>query len=213
MDLLLYSYNNIRIKQSMQNYNSQQQIFIVINAFLLLFIFIAGGLNKVANFQDTVTYLETKINEIQLNPIFITSVIVTIFYFYLNIYIQRNSLNTFLFSSIVLAVSVAIIGIPFLVYFKKYLNQNCSKAFVSLIYDTAILGVIGLLTLGSAVVMYSLYTNSYQEYAYAATIGLAAFTAMTILIFNFPTNKEEVISFTKNLSILGGLMLLSQRFV
>ena len=63
-----------------------------------------------------------------------------------------------------------------------------------------------------AIIMYSLYTNSYKEYAYAATIGLAAFTAMTILIFHFPTNKEEVISFTKNLSILGGLMLLSQRF-
>ena len=196
----------------MQNYNSQQ-IFIVTNAFLLLFIFIAGGLNKIVNFQDTATYLETKINEIQLNPIFITSILVTIFYFYLNIYIQRNSLNSFLLSSIVVAVSIAIIGIPFLVYFKKYLNQDCSKAFVSLIYDVAILGVIGLLTLGSLVILYSLYTNSYKEYAYAATIGLAAFTAMTILIFHFPTNKAEVISFTKNLSILGGLVLLSQQFV
>ena len=196
----------------MKNYNSQQ-IFIVINAFLLLFIFIAGGFNKIANFKDTASYLETKINETQLNPIFIASIFVTIFYFYLNIYIQRNSFNSFLLSSIVIAVSIAIIGIPFLVYFKKYLNQNCSKAFVSLIYDVAILGVIGLLTLGSVIIMYSLYTNSYKEYAYAATIGLAAFTAMTILIFHFPTNKAEVISATKNLSILGGLMLLSQRFV
>lgn len=196
----------------MQNYNSQH-IFTVINVFLLLFIFIAGGFNKIANFQDTATYLETKINEIQLSPIFITSILVTIFYFYLNIYIQRNSLNSFLLLSIVISVSIAITGIPFLVYFKKYLNQNCSKAFVSLIYDAAILGVIGLLTLGSVIIMYSLYTNSYQEYAYAATIGLAAFTAMTILIFHLPTNKAEVISFTKNLSILGGLMLLSQRFV
>jgi hypothetical protein len=170
-------------------------------------------LNKIANFQDTVTYLETKINEIQLNPIFITSVLVTIFYFYLNIYTQRHNLNSFLLSTIIIAVSIAIIGIPFLVYFKKYLNQNFSKAFISLIYDAAILGVIGLLTLGSVVILYALYANSYKEYAYTATIGLAAFTAMTILIFHFPTNKAEVISFTKNLSILGGLMLLSQRFV
>ena len=196
----------------MQKYINQQ-LFTVINAFLLLFIFIAGGCNKIANFKDTASYLETKINETQLNPIFIASILVTIVYFYLNIYIQRNSLNSFLLSSIVIAVSIAIIGIPFLVYFKKYLNQNCSKAFVSLIYDVAILGVIGLLTLGSVIIMYSLYTNSYKEYAYAATIGLAAFTAMTILIFHFPTNKAEVISATKNLSILGGLMLLSQRFV
>ncbi len=198
--------------QIMQKYINQQ-LFTILNAFLLLFIFIAGGLNKIANFQDTVTYLETKINEIQLNPIFITSVLVTIFYFYLNIYTQRHNLNSFLLSTIIIAVSIAIIGIPFLVYFKKYLNQNFSKTFISLIYDAAILGVIGLLTLGSVVILYALYANSYKEYAYTATIGLAAFTAMTILIFHFPTNKAEVISFTKNLSILGGLMLLSQRFV
>ena len=67
----------------MQKYINQQ-LFTVINAFLLLFIFIAGGLNKIANFKDTASHLETKINEIQLNPIFITSILVTIFYFYLN---------------------------------------------------------------------------------------------------------------------------------
>jgi uncharacterized membrane protein YphA (DoxX/SURF4 family) len=53
----------------------------------------------------------------------------------------------------------------------------------------------------------------YQDYAYVATIGLATFIAMTILIFHFPTNKTEIISFMKNLSIFGGLMLLSQQLV
>ena len=53
----------------MQKYINQQ-LFTVINAFLLLFIFIAGGLNKIANFIDTASHLETKLNEIQLNPIF-----------------------------------------------------------------------------------------------------------------------------------------------
>ena len=43
--------------------------------------------------------------------------------------------------------------------------------------------------------------------------NLVVSTAMTILIFHFPTNPDEMISFTKNLSIFGGLMLLSQRFV
>jgi uncharacterized membrane protein YphA (DoxX/SURF4 family) len=109
-----------------------------------------------------------------------------------------------------LLISVAIAGIPFLAYFKKYLNQY--KALVSFIYDAAIAGVIGLLTLGSLLILYSLYTSKYEEYAYVATIGLAVFTAMTILIFHFPTNKSEMISFTKNLSIFGGLMLLSHRF-
>jgi hypothetical protein len=110
-----------------------------------------------------------------------------------------------------LFISIVFIGIPALAYFKKLLNQ--SEALVSLIYNTAITGVIGLLTFGSLLILYSLYTSKYEEYAYVATIGLAVFTAMTILIFHFPTNPDEMISFTKNLSIFGGLMLLSQRFV
>lgn len=179
------------------------KLFICFNAFLLLFIFLAGGLNKIANFQDTANFLEAKINAIQLNPIFIAAIVITIIYFYI---ISMQTKNVYLF----LLISVAIAGIPFLAYFKKYLNQY--KAFVSIIYDAAIAGVIGLLTLGSLLILYSLYTSKYQEYAYIATIGLAVFTAMTILIFHFPTNKSEMISFTKNLSIFGGLMLLSQRF-
>ena len=181
------------------------KLFICFHVFLLLFIFLAGGLNKIANFQDTANYLEAKVNAIQLNPIFIAAMIVTIIYFYIIIVLRTNNVYLFLLISIVIA------GIPFLAYFKKYLNQY--KALVSFIYDAAITGVIGLLTFGSLLILYSLYTNKYQEYAYVATIGLAVFTAMTILIFHFPTNKSEMISFTKNLSIFGGLMLLSQRFV
>ena len=181
------------------------KLFICFHVFLLLFIFLAGGLNKIANFQDTANYLEAKVNAIQLNPIFIAAMIVTIIYFYIIIVLRTNNVYLFLLISIVIA------GIPFLAYFKKYLNRG--KALVSFIYDAAITGVIGLLTFGSLLILYSLYTNRYQEYAYVATIGLAVFTAMTILIFHFPTNKSETISFTKNLSIFGGLMLLSQRFV
>ena len=180
------------------------KLFICFHVFLLLFIFLAGGLNKIANFQDTANYLEAKVNAIQLNPIFIAAIIITIIYFYI---ISMQTKNMYLF----LLISIVIAGIPFLAYFKKYLNQY--KALVSFIYDAAITGVIGLLTFGSLLILYSLYTNRYQEYAYVATIGLAVFIAMTILIFHFPTNKSETISFTKNLSIFGGLMLLSQRFV
>jgi len=180
------------------------KLFICFHAFLLLFIFLAGGLNKIANFRNTVNYLETKINTIQLNPIFISAIIITILYFYFVTIIKTKNIYLFLL------ISVVITGIPLLVYFKKYLNSNTSL--LSYIYDTAIAGVIGLLTLGSLLILYSLYTRKYEEYAYVATIGLAVFTAMTILIFHFPTNKSETISFTKNLSIFGGLMLLSQRF-
>jgi uncharacterized membrane protein YphA (DoxX/SURF4 family) len=182
------------------------KLFICFYVFLLLFIFLAGGWNKIANFKDTANYLESKINTIQLNPTFIAAIITTILYFCVIIFHMQPK-NMYLF----ILISVVIAGIPFLAYFKKYLNQN-QAALVSFIYDTAIAGVIGLLTFGSLLILYSLYASKYQEYAYIATIGLAVFTAMTILIFHFPTNKSEMISFTKNLSIFGGLMLLSQRF-
>jgi hypothetical protein len=192
------------------------KLFICFNAFLLLFIFLAGGINKIVSFQSTVEFLETKINAVQLNPIFIVAIISAIIYFYVVLITfgpKRQTdtsqlINAYLF----LLISIAFIGIPVLAYFKRAL-LNQSKTLVSLIYDSTIVGVIGLLTLGSLLILYSLYTSKYEEYAYVATIGLAVFTAMTILIFHFPTNPNEMISFTKNLSIFGGLMLLSQRFV
>jgi hypothetical protein len=120
---------------------------------------------------------------------------------------KRKNLYLILFA----IVSVTIVGIPLLVYFKDFLKKN--KFLTSLIYNTAIIGVILLLLLGSLLVLYSLFTGTCQQLAYVSTIGLATFTAMTILIFHFPTDKNEVTSFTKNLSIFGGLMLLSQQFI
>lgn len=184
--------------------------FIVFNAFLLLFIFLAGGIHKILNFQDTVNSLETKINTIKMDPIFIIAIIITIIYFYiiLNMQIYNKNQNLYLF--LLSIISITIIGIPFLVLINKYLNL---QTFISLLYNTIICGVIGLLIFGSLIILYSLYSSMYQNYAYVATMGLATFIAMTILIFHFPTNKKEIFSFMKNLSIFGGLMILSQEFV
>ena len=184
-------------------------LFICFNAFLLLFIFLAGGINKMLSFQGTVDFLKTKVNAIHLSPIFIIAIMAAILYFYVILIMNGNQGKTNMYLFIL--IGIAFIGIPALVYFKRVLSQT--KWLVSLIYDSAIVGVTGLLTLGSLLILYSLYTSKYEEYAYIATIGLAVFTAMTILIFHFPTNSSEMISFTKNLSIFGGLMLLSQRFI
>ena len=183
------------------------KLFICFHAFLLLFIFLAGGFNKIINFKDTVNSLETQINSIKLNPIFIAAIIITIIYFYIILNHQIYNKNKKLYLSLLTIITITIIGIPLLILFKNYLKQY--KAFI---YNTTILGVIILLFFGSLLVLYSLFTGMYQDYAYVATIGLATFTAMTILIFHFPTNKSEIISFMKNLSIFGGLMLLSQHF-
>ena len=183
---------------------------ICFNAFLLLFIFLAGGLNKILNFQNTVNSLKSAINSIQLTPIFIIAVIITNLYFYIILNAQiYNNHNLYLF--LLTVISITLIGIPFLVLLKNYFKQ--SNKLISLIYNTTICGVIALLIFGSLLVLYSLFTNKYYDYAYIATIGLATFTSMTILIFHFPTNNSETISFTKNLSIFGGLMLLSQQFI
>lgn len=190
--------------------NKMDNWVITFSAFLLLFIFISGGVNKIINFHGTVDFLKTKINTIQLNPIFITAVSVAIIYFYVNLVGLKNA-NQVMNTPLFIIISITLISIPVLAHFKRALNT--SKRIVSLIYDSAIVGVIGLLTLGSLLILYSLYTHKYEEYAYIATVGLAAFTAMTILIFHFPTDPSEMISFTKNLSIFGGLMLLSQRFI
>ena len=187
------------------------KLFICFNVFLLLFIFLAGGLNKIINFKDTVNSLESQINTIKLTPTFIVATIITIIYFYIILIKQIYNKNKNLYSFLLSMISITIIGIPFLVLLKTYLKQ--AQTLVSLIYNTTICGVIMLLFFGSLLILYSLYTSMYQDYAYAATIGLATFTAMTILIFHFPTNKSEIISFTKNLSIFGGLMLLSQQFI
>lgn len=186
-------------------------LFICFNAFLLLFIFLAGGLNKIINFQDTVNSLETQINSIKLTPIFIIAIIITIIYFYIILNLQMYNKNKNLYSFLLSIISITILGIPFLVLFKNYLKQ--AQTLISLIYNITICGVIMLLIFGSLLVLYSLYTNMYKDYAYVATIGLSTFIAMTILIFHFPTNKSEIISFSKNLSIFGGLMLLSQQFI
>ena len=183
---------------------------ITFSAFLLLFIFISGGVNKIRNFHGTVDFLQTKINAIQLNPIFIAAVSLAILHFYVNLIGLKNA-NQAMNTHLLILISIALLSIPVLAHFKRALNT--SKLLVSLMYDSAIVGVIGLLTLGSLLILYALYTNTYENYAYIATIGLAAFTAMTILIFHFPTDPSEMISFTKNLSIFGGLMILSQRFI
>ena len=187
------------------------KLFISFNAFLLLFIFLAGGLNKIINFQDTVNSLKTQINSIELNPVFILAVIITIIYFYIILNFQMYNKNKNLYSFLLSIISITILGIPFLVLFKNYLKQT--GTLISLIYNTTILGVIMLLIFGSLFVLYSLCTSMYKDYAYVSTIGLATFISMTILIFHFPTNKSEIISFAKNLSIFGGLMLLSQEFI
>jgi hypothetical protein len=179
----------------------------ILNVFFLVLIFLLGGVNKIINFENTTKFLEDKVNSIHLNFIFYSSVFMVILFFYFNIYnnntFTENNKN-YLFG----LISFSLCFILFLAYF-----NNKQFKYIHLFYNCVIIGVITLLISSSLIILYSLFSGKYKPYAYVATTGLAVFTAMTILIFHFPTNKSEVISFTKNLSIIGGLMVLSNQFV
>ena len=181
----------------------------ILNVLFLVLIFLLGGVNKIINFENTTKFLEDKVNSIHLNFIFYASVFMVILFFYFNIYNSDNNAlsennKIYLFS----LISISLCFILFLAYF-----NNKQFKYIHLFYNCVIVGVIGLLISGSLIILYSLFSGKYKPYAYVATTGLAVFTAMTILIFHFPTNKSEVISFTKNLSIVGGLMVLSNQFM
>ena len=79
-------------------------------------------------------------------------------------------------------------------------------------YYLTIVGVILLEILAPIVILFSLYTNTYTEYAYYSSIGLALFTVLATLIYHFPSNKSQYYAFMKNLTATGSLMLLSTFF-
>ena len=79
-------------------------------------------------------------------------------------------------------------------------------------YYLTIFGVVLLEIFAPVMIMYSLYTNTYTEYAYYSSIGLALFTVLATLIYNFPSSESQYHAFMKNLTATGSLMLLSTMF-
>jgi hypothetical protein len=95
---------------------------------------------------------------------------------------------------------------------KGFNNMFFLKNMPTIFYDFAILGVVLLEILAPIVIMFSLYTNTYTDYAYYSSIGLAIFTILATLIYHFPTKGSQYYAFMKNLTATGSLMLLSTQF-
>jgi uncharacterized membrane protein YphA (DoxX/SURF4 family) len=72
--------------------------------------------------------------------------------------------------------------------------------------------VIILQIFGSAIILYSAYTNEYRQNAYYSVVAFIIFNIVATLIFHFPPVGEEYYNFLKNLSITGGFILLLDRF-
>ena len=79
-------------------------------------------------------------------------------------------------------------------------------------FQLAILGVIILLLVAPCVMLYSLYDRKYKMYGKLSCYGLIAFTILATLLFHFPTDPSERISFMKNLSIIGGFIGISLHY-
>lgn len=95
---------------------------------------------------------------------------------------------------------------------KGFENMFFIKNLPTIFYNLAIIGVVLLEIFAPIMIMFSLYTNTFSEYAYYSSIGLAIFTILATLIYHFPPNGSQYYTFMKNLTATGSLMLLSIQF-
>lgn len=95
---------------------------------------------------------------------------------------------------------------------KGFENMFFIKNLPTIFYNLAIIGVVLLEIFAPIMIMFSLYTNTFSEYAYYSSIGLAIFTILATLIYHFPPNGSQYYTFMKNLTATGSLMLLSTQF-
>ena len=77
-------------------------------------------------------------------------------------------------------------------------------------YELAIFLVIVLLLVGPSVIMYSFYDSSYSLYAKYACYALAVFTLLATLLYHMPVDTNQKNHMLKNISIIGGFLLLSE---
>lgn len=95
---------------------------------------------------------------------------------------------------------------------KGFENMFFIKNLPTIFYNLAIICVVLLEIFAPIMIMFSLYTNTFSEYAYYSSIGLAIFTILATLIYHFPPNGSQYYTFMKNLTATGSLMLLSIQF-
>ena len=102
-------------------------------------------------------------------------------------------------------------GIKKLFSFNSTVNALKSKFPINMpmiFYKLAIVGVIILLTIGSLFLNYSIFTEKYKKESSYVIILFIAFTIAATLLFHLPTDQAQQIQFLKNLSIIGGFILL-----
>ena len=81
-----------------------------------------------------------------------------------------------------------------------------------MLYQFAILIALLLQIVGSAIILYSAYTEEYEEYAYYSAIALAGFTVLATLIYYYPPTGKNYYPVLSNTATFGALLLLALQF-
>ena len=79
-------------------------------------------------------------------------------------------------------------------------------------FQFTIFCVIILLIVAPSIIILASVNKNYKLYGKLSCYALIAFTILATLLYHFPTDPNEKINFMKNLSIIGGFLLLSTKF-
>lgn len=123
--------------------------------------------------------------------------------------------NPVLLSTLLLAMFI-LSGYHKLITFNKTVDNFQTKINLpisSFIYQIIISLVIILELIAPIIIIYHFYSNKIGYYAYIACISLIIFTILTTIIYHplDPFNYYKSIPFWANISLLGGLLLLSKQ--
>tara|TARA_B100000902_G_scaffold397358_1_gene460926 strand:- start:6569 stop:6946 length:378 start_codon:yes stop_codon:yes gene_type:complete len=89
-------------------------------------------------------------------------------------------------------------------------NVFFPKKLPNFIYNLIIFLVIVLEILGPIIIIYNSQTYNLPELSYYSSISLAIFTLLATYLYHNPmTQKGQFYYFMKNVSIIGGLLILS----
>jgi uncharacterized membrane protein YphA (DoxX/SURF4 family) len=80
------------------------------------------------------------------------------------------------------------------------------------LYTFAIVIVVLLELVGPSLILYSSLTNKNKLYAYYSVLGLIGFTILASLLFHLNPFEKHKVNLLKNLSVIGGLLLLLDKF-
>lgn len=122
-----------------------------------------------------------------------------------------------LISSIALTIMYLISGINEIKNFSKITNEVKNKIKMKMLplifYKLIMIIVISIKLLAPSIIVYSLYTETLLIYGLYSCYILIGFTILATALYHPPTKKGHYYHFIKNISIIGGLLALSDNFI